>query len=45
MKRVSTTDDMEIDNETIVKKVKKNETKAGLSVMIAGLSEQPCADK
>jgi hypothetical protein len=39
VKRASITDDMEIDNERVMKKVKKNETEVGLLMMFAGLSE------
>jgi hypothetical protein len=45
LKRTSTWEDMEVDTETAVKKVKKDEVQEDDQTSFAGLSGQPCGNQ
>jgi hypothetical protein len=45
IKRTNMIEEMEVDSETITKKVKKDENQENTSQMNAGLSKQPCGDQ
>jgi hypothetical protein len=45
IKRTNMIEEMEVDTETITKKVKKDENQENTSQMNAGLSKQPCGDQ